>query len=126
MPSILWVRSSPFSPSSSSSSPIPRINSRAFARFLATSSSSLAAASSRRLASARYSEKHFSPNFDIEPDQETKLTIPSFVLASSFLFFFVSLFFFETLTARGARAAGRWGPAPKCFWVPAPELFLTI
>ena len=44
----------------------------------------MAAAASRRLASASYSENQISPDSNIKPDQEKELTIPSLVLMALF------------------------------------------
>ena len=131
MPSKPLLRSSPFSSpfsffSSFFSSGTLLLNSSALALFRFASSSSLSAASSRRLASASYSEKHISPDFNIELDQGGKLTTPVMVFIAAFFSFLPSFFFLAIRMARGASGAGRlWGPAPKP-WVPAPRFMLLM
>lgn len=72
----------------------------------------MAAAASRRLASASYSENQISPDSNIEPDQEKGLTMPSLVFVA--LFLSLRLFFLETLMARGDGGEGMLlGTSPK-------------
>ena len=113
--------SSPFFPPFIS--PASLFNSSALALFLDASFSSLVAASSRRLASASYSERHISPDFNFEIYQEEKLTTLALVFIVSFFSFFHFFFFLEMRMARGASEAGRlWGPAPKLIFM----IWITI